>query len=159
MAMLIAGMCANGYAAGQTDAAEGRQLPGPSREVQKMAETRGMDQWPCLSRNLPCGKIPTRPVVKKRLSGELNGDAERGREIALTRQCIACHHFEGGGEQTGAVGPDLSRFGQRYSESTTYMLIYDMRTRNPDTVMPPFGTNEILSDQEIRDLVAYLRSL
>ena len=29
-----------------------------------------------------------------------------------------------------------------------------MRTLNPDTLMPPFGTNEILSDQDMRDVVA-----
>ena len=33
-----------------------------------------------------------------------------------------------------------------------------MRTRHADTLMPPFGTSEILRDQEIRDVVAYLQA-
>lgn len=33
-----------------------------------------------------------------------------------------------------------------------------MRTRIPDTLMPPFGTNGILDDQELRDVVAYLQA-
>jgi sulfur-oxidizing protein SoxX len=33
-----------------------------------------------------------------------------------------------------------------------------MRTVNPETLMPPFGTNEILTDQELRDVVAFLLS-
>lgn len=33
-----------------------------------------------------------------------------------------------------------------------------MRARIPDTLMPPFGTNGILSDREIRDVVAFLQA-
>ena len=37
-------------------------------------------------------------------------------------------------------------------------MVYDMRTINPETLMPPFGTNDILNEQELRDVVAYLLS-
>ena len=40
-----------------------------------------------------------------------------------------------------------------HTDAETYAAVYDMRTRIADTLMPPFGTNEILSDQELRDVV------
>jgi len=33
-----------------------------------------------------------------------------------------------------------------------------MRWRNPDTVMPPAGINQVLNDQELRDVIAFLQS-
>lgn len=117
--------------------------------------------WPCLSYSLPCAKIATRKAEKKELAGPLNGDAARGKTIAQARgkgNCLACHLMKDG-TQAGTRGPDLSRYGTfGRTDAETYALIHDMRTRNPDTVMPPFGTNEILTDQEIRDVVAYLQA-
>ena len=118
-------------------------------------------KWPCLSYSLPCAKVATRTVQKKDLDGPLNGDATRGKAIAHERSkgnCLACHVMRDG-TQPGTRGPDLSRYGTLgRTDAETYGLVHDMRTRNPDTVMPPFGTNKILSDQEIRDVVAYLQA-
>jgi sulfur-oxidizing protein SoxX len=64
-----------------------------------------------------------------------------------------------GGAQPGTRGPDLSHYGNAgRSDAETYTAIHDMRTRNPETLMPPFGTNEILSDLDIRDVVAFLQA-
>lgn len=118
-------------------------------------------EWPCLSHTLPCGSIPTRKPAKQALTGNLNGDAARGKELANERSkgnCVACHVLQGA-EQPGSRGPDLSTYGTwGRSDSEIYALVYDMRWRNPDTVMPPIGTNQILSDQELRDVVAFLQS-
>lgn len=122
---------------------------------------KGYGDWPCLSYSLPCGKLATRKPVRKTLDGPLDGDAERGKQLAFERSrgnCLACHVMKDG-TQPGTRGPDLSRYGALgRSDAETYALVYDMRTRVPDTVMPPIGTNAILTEQEIRDVVAFLQA-
>lgn len=117
--------------------------------------------YPCLSYSLPCGKAATRRPVQKSLAGPLNGNPEKGRQIAQARDrgnCLACHVMPGG-SQPGSRGPDLSHFGSTgRSAAEAYAMVWDMRTVNPETLMPPFGTNEILTDQELRDVVAFLLS-
>ena len=117
--------------------------------------------FPCLSYSLPCGQAATRKPVKKALEGPLNGNAGKGKQIAFARDrgnCLACHVMPGG-SQPGSRGPDLSHYGSSgRSEAETYAMVYDMRTINPETLMPPIGTNDILTDQELRDVVAFLLS-
>jgi sulfur-oxidizing protein SoxX len=121
----------------------------------------GYAAYPCLSYSLPCGKLATRRPVQKTLEGPLNGNAAKGRQIAQARNrgnCLACHVMPGG-SQPGSRGPDLSHFGSTgRSAAEAYAMVWDMRTVNPETLMPPFGTNEILTDQELRDVVAFLLS-
>lgn len=127
----------------------------------KPAKAPDFSEWPCLSHTLPCGQISTRKPVKQALAGPLNGDPARGKALANERSkgnCVACHVLQGA-EQPGSRGPDLSSYGTLgRSDEETYALVYDMRWRNPDTVMPPIGTNQILNDQELRDVVAFLQS-
>ena len=117
--------------------------------------------FPCLSYSLPCGKAATRKPLKKALEGPLNGNAVKGKQIAQARDrgnCLACHVMPGG-SQPGSRGPDLSRFGSSgRNEAEAYAMVFDMRTVNPETLMPPIGTNDILTDQELRDVVAFLLS-
>lgn len=118
-------------------------------------------EWPCMSTTLACGKVPTRKPVKQALAGPLNGDPARGQALGNERSkgnCVACHLLKGA-EQPGSKGPDLTAYGTwGRSDAETYALVYDMRWRNPDTVMPPVGLNQILTDQELRDVVAFLQS-
>lgn len=115
--------------------------------------------FPCLSYTQACGKVATRPPVKKALDGPLNGNPEKGKQLAQARNrgnCLACHVIPGG-SQPGTRGPDLSHFGSSgRSDAEAYAMVFDMRTVNPETLMPPFGTNDILNEQELRDVVAYL---
>ena len=160
-AVLTLGLCffIGSTAASPSDIlAEGNKIPKPTLDVEEMAKEKSLSNWPCLSYSLPCGSISTRPVVKKMLSGELSGDAKNGKKLALSRQCVACHHFNGS-VQAGTVGPDLSHYGSLgRTDAETYAIVFDRRSVNPDTVMPPFGTNGLWTDQEIRDVVAFLQS-
>lgn len=118
-------------------------------------------KFPCLSYSLACGNIAVRPPVKKEMTGDLAGNREEGKKIAFTKtrgNCLACHKMQGG-TQPGTRGPDLTQYGTMgRSDAETYALVFDMRWRSPDTLMPPMGTNQILTDQEIRDVVAFLQS-
>ncbi|MCP5297652.1 MAG: c-type cytochrome [Zoogloeaceae bacterium] len=51
--------------------------------------------------------------MKKALDGPLNGNPEKGKQLAQARNrgnCLACHVIPGG-SQPGTRGPDLSHFG------------------------------------------------
>ncbi len=136
----------------------GAQLPAAGTGATPAAKFAA---FPCLSYTLPCGKVATRKPVAKQLEGPLAGDATRGMRIAHARDkgnCLACHVMKGG-TQPGSRGPDLSHYGSTgRGDAETYAMVYDMRARIPDTLMPPFGTNAILDDQELRDVVAYLQA-
>lgn len=118
-------------------------------------------EFACLGDNRPCTNIPVRPPVAKTLTGALNGDPERGRQVAFARNkgnCLACHDMAGG-TQTGTRGPDLTHYGATgRTDGDTFTMVYDMRVINPDTLMPPIGTNAILTEEEIRDVVAFLQA-
>lgn len=118
--------------------------------------------FPCLSHTLPCGELAAREPVRKELEGPLDGNAAKGKQTAFARNrgnCLACHVMPGG-SQPGSRGPDLSHFGSTgRSTAETFAMVWDMRTVNPETLMPPFGTNAVLTEQELRDVVAFLLSL
>ena len=71
-------------------------------------------------------------------------------------QCQQCHEIKGIGD-FGNVGPSLVDLKARYHDRKDVVaIINDETTRNPQTVMPPFGRNLILTKQEIDMIVDYL---
>jgi L-cysteine S-thiosulfotransferase len=87
---------------------------------------------------------------------------EQGKEIAFERKkghCLACHQIAGG-QLAGTVGPALVAVKQRYPDKTRLRAqISDARLNNPNTIMPPFGPNNILSEDELNKVVEYVYSL
>jgi sulfur-oxidizing protein SoxX len=104
------------------------------------------------------------------------GDAERGRAVVAERTvglCILCHAaplpeipF------MGDLGPDLAGVGSRLSIPELRERIVDSRRVNPDTIMPPYFSQEgltrvgarwqgttILTAQQVEDVVAWLATL
>ena len=70
--------------------------------------------------------------------------------------CLTCHAIEGG-DAAGNVGPELSNMKKRYPDRKELIaIIFDETKRNPQTVMPPFGRNLILTNQEIEAVVDFL---
>ncbi|MCE4226485.1 sulfur oxidation c-type cytochrome SoxX [Methylobacterium sp. C25] len=89
------------------------------------------------------------------------GDAAEGKAIAFDRgrgNCLSCHAIPGG-DLPGNIGPSLAGLKERYpNREDVVAIIRDETLRNPETVMPPFGRNLLLTDREIRSVVEYLYS-
>ena len=95
---------------------------------------------------------------------DLVGDASRGRALFLDRAkgpCTGCHLAPGDDVwPAGSVGPDLSTIGDRkLADAYLYQQLWDPRVTFPSTIMPPWGTQGVLTSQQIVDLVAYLQTL
>lgn len=87
------------------------------------------------------------------------GDAQRGRKLAFDRSmgnCLACHTMKGS-DVPSNVGPELKDLKARFPDpKMLFAILWDEESRNPQTVMPPFGKNLILNAQQINDVVAFL---
>lgn len=94
----------------------------------------------------------------------INGDASKGKDLAFDRErggsCIACHVMGADTpELPGNVGPDLSSIGSQRTDDVLFNYIYEPRHYNPATVMPPWGTHSLFSVDEIKHIVAFLKTL
>jgi sulfur-oxidizing protein SoxX len=85
-----------------------------------------------------------------------------GQKIAFDRgkgNCLTCHVIKGG-DLPGTIGPELKDIKSKYPDRNELVaIISDETKRNPQTVMPPFGRNRILTEQEINAVVDFLQTL
>lgn len=85
-----------------------------------------------------------------------------GQQLAFDRgkgNCLTCHEIKGG-DAPGNVGPALFDMKSRYPDRKDLVaIISDETKRNPETVMPPFRRNLILTDPEIQAIVDFLYTL
>jgi sulfur-oxidizing protein SoxA len=109
---------------------------------------------------------PPPPKTPRKLAGPITGDPAKGAELVADRNrggsCLACHVVgpAGGANLPGNVGPDLSEIGSAgRDDQYLFNYIYDARVYNPETVMPPWGGHGVFNDQEINDMVAFLKTL
>ena len=88
--------------------------------------------------------------------------ASEGEKIAFDRgkgNCLTCHEIKGG-DLPGTIGPALKDIKSKYPDrSELVAIVSDETKRNPQTVMPPFGRNRILTEQEINAVVDFLQTL
>ena len=86
----------------------------------------------------------------------------KGKSIAEDRKkgnCFTCHHYEGA-HLAGNIGPPFIAMKERFPDKATLRAqIWDSTTKNPNTMMPPFGRHEILSEEEIDALTEWVYSL
>ena len=108
---------------------------------------------------------PPAPKAPRKITA-INGDAANGAKLVADRNrggsCLACHVMgqAGGADLPGNVGPDLSEIGNAgLSDEQFFNFIYDARVYNAETVMPPWGSHGVFNDQEIGDMVAFLKTL
>jgi sulfur-oxidizing protein SoxX len=82
-----------------------------------------------------------------------------GAKIASTTtlgNCAACHNYPGAVE-AGNVGPELRDMKSLMPDrKILYAIIYNEPANNPDTVMPPFGKNKLLTPDQINDVIDFL---
>jgi sulfur-oxidizing protein SoxX len=87
---------------------------------------------------------------------------EQGKKIAFDRKkgnCLACHQIEGG-SLPGNIGPPLVAMKARFPDKSKLRAqIYDSTKNNPNSMMPPFGRHNILTDSEIDKVVEFIYTL
>ena len=85
-----------------------------------------------------------------------------GQKLAFDRgkgNCLTCHAIKGG-DLPGTIGPELKDLKAKYPDRNELTaIIFDETKRNPQTMMPPFGRNRILTEQEISAIVDFLQTL
>jgi sulfur-oxidizing protein SoxX len=85
-----------------------------------------------------------------------------GKKIALDRKkgnCLTCHVIAGG-DLAGNIGPPLIAMKARFpNKADLRAQIWDPTHKNPNTIMPPFGMNRILTEKEIDLVTEYILSL
>ncbi len=63
-------------------------------------------------------------------------------------------------ESPGNIGPSFIMMKERFSgRNKLRAQIWDSMVANPKTSMPPFGKHQMLTDQEIDQVVEYIHSL
>ena len=111
--------------------------------------------------------------------GKLLGDWASGEKLAQSgyglrftdypaRQvnggnCYACHQLTKAEVSYGTIGPSLLNYGKirNFSEADTkaaYEKVYNAQAAYPCSNMPRFGTNKVLTIDQIKDLVALVMS-
>lgn len=103
---------------------------------------------------------PFAPTLVRAQSPTAQSAAE-GQKIAFDRgkgNCLSCHMIKGG-DLAGSIGPELTNLKSKYSRSDLVAIVTDETKRNPQTVMPPFGRNHILTEREINAVVDFLQTL
>jgi L-cysteine S-thiosulfotransferase len=89
-------------------------------------------------------------------------DAAQGRAIVLDTErgnCIACHSIKGA-NYSGNIAPPLIAIQIRYPyRKQLRQMIWDPTINNPQTVMPPYGRHQILTEDEIDKVTAFIYNL
>ena len=75
--------------------------------------------------------------------------------------CYACHQMDPNEVSHGTLGPSLKAYGRERKfdaeeAKNAFVKIYNSQAVAACSSMPRFGTNKVLSEQQIKDLVAYL---
>ena len=87
---------------------------------------------------------------------------DQGKKIAFDRKkgnCLACHQIDGG-DLPGNIGPALAHIKARFPDKAKLRSqIWDSTRNNPNSMMPPFGRHEILTEAEIDKVVEFIYSL
>ena len=88
-----------------------------------------------------------------------------GRSLAFDKKkgnCLACHAIPSDpkAEAAGNIGPPLTNIKSLYPDRAKLRAqIWDATVANPETVMPPFGRNKILTEHEIDLVTDYVYGL
>ncbi len=88
--------------------------------------------------------------------------AAEGKKIAENRKkgnCFTCHDYKGA-HLPGNIGPPLVAMKARFPDKAKLRAqIWDATKNNPNTMMPPFGRHEVLSEKEIDAVTEWVWTL
>ncbi len=108
------------------------------------------------------GGLAVLPVPGVSLAEEASSVVEEGKAVAFDRKkgnCLACHQIAGG-DLPGNIGPPLVAMKARFPDKAKLRAqIADATQLNPNSIMPPFGRQGILSDSEIDKIVEFIYTL
>jgi len=113
-------------------------------------------------------------TIRYPADGKFLGDWKRGEKVAQNGQgfqfsdkpgapaggnCYACHQLAPQEQSFGTLGPSLRNFGKTRGhdeavQKYVYGKIYNSQAFSVCSSMPRFGHNGILTEQQIKDLVA-----
>jgi mono/diheme cytochrome c family protein len=120
-----------------------------------------------------CGGAPATPApvggsgsgaapAKSESTSAMKGDSEKGKQAFTT--CSACHGPEGKGIQ--GLGKDFTASEFVKGQTDDELVAFIKVGRDPSdplnttgVAMPPKGGNPALNDQDLYDLVAFIRTL
>jgi sulfur-oxidizing protein SoxX len=108
--------------------------------------------------------------------GKYLGDWKKGFAVANSGQggqfsdgpttvnggnCYACHQMDPKEVSYGTLGPSLAAYGKerKYDQAAikdAWTKIYDSQAVVACSNMPRFGASKVLSDQQLKDVMAYL---
>ena len=75
------------------------------------------------------------------------GDAQNGKKIFASYGCYQCHDYDGHGGAGARLAPNPIPFAN-----------FSRYVRQPAGEMPPY-TSKVVSDKELADIYAYLRTM
>ncbi len=106
--------------------------------------------------------VATSVSIALSISLQASDLVKKGEKIFNTKKignCLACHAVNGKDiDNPGDLGPKLSGL-KNYPDKYLYDKVYNPYTTNPTSAMPPFGLNGILMPDEIKAVVAYLKTI
>ncbi len=87
---------------------------------------------------------------------------DEGKALAFDRKkgnCLACHQIEGG-ELPGNIGPPLIAMKARFPDKAKLRAqIWDATRANSNSMMPPFGRLQVISESDIDKVVEFMYTL
>lgn len=114
-------------------------------------------------------------AVKHPADGKYLGDWQAGAEVANNGRglqysddpnapnggnCYACHQLDPREVAYGTLGPSLTNYGLRGQSDVvlqyTWTKMWDTHAYNTCSHMPRFGAQGILTEQQLKDVMAYL---
>ena len=108
------------------------------------------------------GSMTLLPIPGLVLAEDAGSVADQGKAVAFDRKkgnCLACHQIAGG-DLPGNIGPPLVAMKARFPDKSRLRAqIWDSTKMNSNTIMPPFGRQQILSEGEIDKIVEFIYTL
>lgn len=183
LALLLALLAAPALAQAPLDAAVSSAWPNLSPELARRIEQDETMRACSAARNQPAPAVAAaietreRATIRLPADGVLMGDWRRGEAGAQSGyglrmgdndprrvnggNCYACHQLTQAELSFGTLGPSLLGYGRQQGASPevqrrVYEKIYNPHAAFPCSSMPRFGSNGVLTIEQIKDYVALL---